>query len=122
MAQAQAEFGRRLGREQRYLSASIRRAWAIPEPRVPDRLGASGPVRRGRGPFGRRATRRRILDAHATGRRTVERPQFHGARLSTRVLFEISRLFGVFPDLGAGGLPHTDASRNRSLTSVLSRQ
>src|SRR6202035_858963 len=40
------------------------------------------------------------------------------ARLSTCVLFEVSRLLGVFPALGARRLPHTDASRNRSLTRV----
>src|SRR6202011_1212952 len=47
-----------------------------------------------------------------------ERPQLHGARLSACVLFEISRLFGVFPVVGAGGLPHIDAARNRSLTRM----
>ncbi len=48
----------------------------------------------------------------------MERPELHGARLSASLLFEISRLFRVFPALGAGGVPHTDASRNRSLNGV----
>src|ERR1700688_2531982 len=95
-----------------------RRSRAFSEHRLPDRLGASGATRRGRGPIGRRAARRRVPDAHAAGRWAVERPELHGTWLSACVLFEISRLFRVFPALGAGGLPHTDASRNRSLNGV----
>src|SRR6266403_1699369 len=118
MARAQAECRRRLGREQRHLCAGARRSRTFPKYPLPDGLGASGIARRRRGPIGRRAARHGVPDAHAEGGWAVERPELHGARLSARVLFEISRLFRVFPALGAGGVPHTDASRNRSLNGV----
>ena len=87
LADAQAECGRRLGREQRYLCASAGRARTLSEHPLPDCLGAAGIARRGRGPIRRRAARCRIPDAHPAGEmgcgaiRVSRRPAFRGCSI-----------------------------------------
>src|SRR5580692_1221626 len=82
-------------------------------------MGSSGVACGGRGAHRGRATRCRIPDAHAAGGWSVERLEFHGARVSAGVLLEISRLLRVFPALGAVGLPNSDTPRYRSLNGTM---
>ena len=116
--EAQAECGRRLGRKQRHLCAGPgESAPQFPSTPYQSAWALLGLLAAGEARSDARAARCRIPDAHAAGGWAVERSEFHGARISAGVLFAISRLFRLFPAVGAGRLPHSDAPRNRSLNA-----
>ena len=95
-----AEFGWRMGRDQRQLFEGRARP-PSGEHAVSDRLGTARPAGGGGSSLRCGAARGESSVAHPGAGRPVERCDIHRARIPARVLPEVSRLLRLLPALGA---------------------
>src|SRR6266700_4272235 len=102
-----------MGREQRYLCASVREG---AEHALSNGMGSACAHGGWAGGFGCRAPGRRSPAADAGARRPVERSDVHRARFPAGLLSQVSRLQRVFSAVGACRFPHAQPPRTYALS------
>src|SRR5262249_20753258 len=83
-------------------------------------MGFAGINEQRQGSFGLGWPRHRFSASHTAAQRSLERSRLQCTRLSTGLLFKVSRLRQIFSPAGIGVLPKLDGQGNMTLGIVVS--